>query len=118
MNKNLSEFLEFYEAAHKSPMNRYVHHVAHLIAVIGIFMFWKPVIFLSLIIASFAISWLGHYCFERNTPAFFEKSGIDGISASISKKIQVALGGVFWTLACFLRLFNLLLEKCKTMVLQ
>jgi len=107
MKENLSKFLVFYETVHKNSANRYVHHVAHLVAVIGILLFWRPMLFLVLIVASFALSWLGHYCFERNTPAFFDKSEAHGIWASACKKLQVALGGIFWTFACFLRLFNL-----------
>lgn len=106
MNETLQKFLTFYEAAHQNPANRYVHHFAHIVATIGLLMFWKPLIFVVLIAASFGLSWLGHYCFERNTPAFFDPAEQQGLIPSIAKKLQVSLGGVFWTYACFLRLFN------------
>jgi hypothetical protein len=53
-----------------------------------------------------ALSWLGHYLFERNTPAFFDAPNRSGPAASIAKKVQVACGGIVWSGACFLRLFH------------
>ena len=61
----------------------------------------------ELIASAFVLSWLGHYLLERNTPAFFDAAADPGATAGLVKKVQVALGGVVWSGACFLRLFGL-----------
>jgi hypothetical protein len=101
----LTDFLAYYEAAHKSAANRYVHHVAHLLAAIGILLLWRPFVGIPLIAISFPLSWAGHYLLERNTPAFFEAPAVQRSSASFTKA-HVALGGLVWSGACFLRLFG------------
>jgi hypothetical protein len=99
-------FLSYYERAHQNPANRYVHHLAHAIAFAGVLLLWRPLIGLPLIASGFVISWAGHYTFEKNTPAFFESAPVGGLGASVAKKVQVALGGLAWSGACFLRLFG------------
>jgi hypothetical protein len=99
-------FLSYYERAHQNRANRYVHHLAHAIAFAGVLLLWRPVVGLALIACGFVISWAGHYAFERNTPAFFEAAPVAGLGASVAKKLQVALGGLMWSGACFLRLFG------------
>src|SRR5258708_28438005 len=106
MQSNLTGFLAYYEAAHRSVANRYVHHVAHSVAVAGVLLLWRPLLGLALIACAFGLSWAGHYALERNTPAFFDPSQKSGAVADFTKKIQVALGGIVWSGACFLRLFN------------
>lgn len=103
---SVSSFLNYYEHAHQSRANRYVHHVAHFIAFVGLLLLWRPLLGLALVASGFLISWAGHYAFERNTPAFFEAAPVEGLRASVSKKAQVALGGLMWSGACFLRLFG------------
>lgn len=103
---NLAEFLAYYEAAHRNAANRYVHHVAHSVATVGVLFLWRPLVGLSLIAMGFVLSWAGHYLLEKNTPAFFDAPGQAGSGAAFAKKIQVALGGIVWSGACFLRLFN------------
>ena len=107
MQSNLSSFLSYYEAAHKSPANRCVHHFAHVLAVVGVLLLWRPLLGIALIACAFLFSWLGHFVLERNTPAFFDAPNKSGAVASVAKKVQVALGGVVWSGACFLRLFRL-----------
>jgi hypothetical protein len=80
--------------------------LAHAIAFAGVLLLWRPVVGLALIACGFVISWAGHYAFERNTPAFFEAAPVAGLGASVAKKLQVALGGLMWSGACFLRLFG------------
>lgn len=97
-------FFEYYEAAHQNPVNRVVHHFAHCLAIAAVIMLaFKPLISLAMITAAFCLSWTGHYLFEKNTPAFFETDDLDGMGESASHHIKVAVGGVAWTLACFLR---------------
>ena len=100
----ISGFLEYYEKAHRNRINRYIHHGAHTVAVIGaLALFYKPLIGVLLILAALPVSWSGHYFFERNTPAFFDEAASMTPRASLAKKLQVALGGVLWTGACFWR---------------
>ena len=99
-------FLAYYEAAHRNLANRYVHHVAHLVAFVGILFLWRPWLGIALIACGFLISWSGHYAFERNTPAFFDPASRAGFAASYASKARVAIGGLLWTGACFLRLFG------------
>ena len=102
------EFFEYYEAAHQNLMNRYIHHFAHSLAIVGVVMLiFKPLICLALIALAFCLSWAGHYLFEQNTPAFFETGELDGIGQSASHHVKVAVGGVVWTFVCFLRIFQL-----------
>jgi|SRR5262245_329722 len=106
MQSGLTDFLAYYEAAHKRPANRYIHHFAHTLAVAGVLLFWRPLLGVALVAAAFLLSWAGHYLFERNTPAFFDAPTNSGLGAGFVKKAQVALGGVVWSVACFLRLFG------------
>ncbi len=107
MQSSLAEFLAYYEAAHRNAANRYVHHLAHSVATVGILiLLWRPLVGVVLIGFGFVLSWAGHYFLERNTPAFFEGAEQGGSGAAFAKKIQVALGGIVWSGACFLRLFN------------
>jgi hypothetical protein len=103
---SLTAFLSYYERAHQNRANRYVHHLAHATALAGILLLWRPLLGLALIASGFLISWMGHYAFERNTPAFFEAAPVRGLRASVARKLQVALGGLVWSAACFLRLFG------------
>lgn len=106
MQSSLAEFLAYYEAAHRSVANRYVHHVAHTLATAGVLFLWRPVWAVLLIAAAFVLSWGGHFLFERNTPAFFDAAEQAGTAASLVKKAQVAVGGVVWSFACLLRVFR------------
>ena len=102
----LAAFLRYYEQAHQNRANRYVHHLAHGIALVGLLLLWRPLLGLSLVASGFLISWAGHYAFEKNTPAFFETASVGGLRGSAAKKLQVALGGLVWSGACLLRLFG------------
>jgi hypothetical protein len=106
--KSDNGFLAFYESAHRNPANRCIHHVAHVVAAIGIIsILWRPVVGGSLILIAFLLSWSGHFAFEKNTPAFFDKTDDKTVADGAIKKLQVALGGLVWSGACFLRLFGL-----------
>jgi hypothetical protein len=102
---SLTAFLNYYQQAHQNRANRHIHHLAHGVAFVGLLLLWRPLLGLALLASGFLISWAGHYTFERNIPAFFEPAS-DGLWASAAKKVQVALGGIVWSGACFLRLFG------------
>ncbi|SDP39297.1 DUF962 domain-containing protein [Afipia sp. GAS231] len=107
-SKSGSGFLNFYESAHRDSANRRIHHVAHTIAAIGIIsLFWRPLIGGGLIVIAFLLSWIGHLVFEKNTPAFFDPADDRTFLGGGIKKMEVALGGLVWSGACFLRLFGL-----------
>jgi len=107
MQRRLSEFLAYYERAHRNVANRYVHHMAHAMAGLGILLLCRPWLGVSLIAAGFVLSWAGHYTLERNTPAFFDPAPQRGFRAGFVQKAQVALGGLVWSGACLLRLFHI-----------
>lgn len=103
---SFAAFLRYYEQAHQNRANRYIHHMAHALAFVGVLLLWRPLVGLPLVASGFLLSWTGHYAFERNTPAFFEAAPVGGLRAAVGKKVQVALGGLVWSGACFLRLFG------------
>lgn len=89
-------FFTYYDRAHRNPLNRYIHHTAHTLAVVGAL----------LILLTLPMSWAGHYVFERNTPALFDALTSPVPRASVAKKLQIALGGVLWSGLCFWRLLK------------
>lgn len=101
------ELLTFYEAAHQNSLNRYIHHIAHIIAFLGILALpLRPIATIASVVLAFILSWSGHYLFERNKPAFFETKGLS-ISGVLRHQTKIALGGVWWSYVCFLRLLRL-----------
>ncbi len=100
-----TDFLGYYEKAHQRTANRYVHHLSHLLATAGILLLWRPLVGIPLIALSFPLSWAGHYFLERNIPAFLEAPAVQKSGATFTK-VHVALGGLAWSGACFLRLFG------------
>lgn len=101
-------FFDYYEAAHQNAQNRYLHHFSHSLAVLAIVGFvFEPLICIALIATAFGLSWLGHYLFEKNTPAFFETDEEGSRFQALSHHVKISLGGVLWTFACFFRLLGL-----------
>ncbi len=97
-------FLTFYDGVHRDSRNRWVHHVAHALALLGILtLFYNIPLGIILVLMAFPISWLGHYLFEKNTPAFFDAPSRHLFGASALKKTQVALGGMVWSAWCLWR---------------
>lgn len=104
---NLASFLDYYERAHQNAANRYVHHLAHSLGILGaLLLLWRLIPAISLIALAFILSWAGHFAFERNIPAFFDAPSSRSPGAGFVKKARVSLGGVVWSGACFMRLFN------------
>lgn len=101
------ELLKFYEDQHRNVANRWVHHLAHLVAVLGIIgVFVQPLIGIAMILLALPLSWLGHFAFERNVPAFFDNTTRGGLEGGVRKKAAIALGGIFWSAACFGRVLG------------
>lgn len=98
------ELLAFYESEHRNPANRVVHHLAHVFAVAGfVVIFVAPIAGIAMLAAALPMSWAGHFLFERNTPAFFDKTERGGVSPGAKKKIVIALGGIYWSMTCFVQ---------------
>jgi hypothetical protein len=86
-----ADFFAAYDAAHQNPVNRWIHHLAHLGAAAGIgLLATHPLAGAALVLGAFPANWAGHRLFEGNTPAFLAASDPWG-------KAQVALGGLAWT---------------------
>lgn len=101
MTSAMNEMLDFYEDQHRNLANRVVHHVAHLIAVVGLgVLFSNPLLGLAMIIAALPLSWFGHFAFERNVPAFFDTTERGGMKSGVGKSLVIAVGGVMWSAAC------------------
>lgn len=101
-------FLEYYEAAHQHGANRIAHHCAHTLAIAAVPMLvFDPKKSLGLIAVAFFLSWSGHFLFEKNTPAFFETEERTGKWETAGHSITVAVGGVVWSLSCFLKVLRL-----------
>ncbi len=104
----MTRLLAFYEAEHRQRGNRNIHHLAHGLALVGaVVAVRQPAAGIACIVSALLISWLGHLFFERNIPAFFDTSGGGGIDGGgVAKKAAVAIGGVVWSAACSLWLFD------------
>lgn len=105
---DLMAFFDYYESAHRNYMNRSVHHIAHILGVYGgVMLMTSPLKGTMIIAASLPLSWAGHWVFERNSPAFFDQPEERGALGSAEMKARIALGGVVWSAACFLRILGL-----------
>ncbi len=91
-------FLAYYDRTHQNPVNRWLHHIAHSLAVAGVLtVIFRPWFGLFLLLIAFPVSWSGHHLFEKNTPAFFVPPAHGGWVAVLIRKAQIALGGVVWS---------------------
>jgi hypothetical protein len=86
------DFFAAYDAAHRAPANRWVHHVTHVGALAGVLLLVSghPLWAGLLILGSLPLNWASHLLLEGNRPAFFAPADAWG-------KAQVALGGLAWT---------------------
>jgi len=99
-------FRASYDAAHRHPANRLIHHATHA-AVLGgavAAMLGHPGTFVAVVLAAFPVNWCGHWLFERNEPAFLLAADTRGGSATAWRKALVAVGGVAWTIESAVRL--------------
>jgi hypothetical protein len=86
------EFYAAYDAAHRDPMNRAIHHTTHVALMAALPLVWRghPLTFAALALISLPINWLVHEVFEHNQPAFLRAADPWG-------KLQIAVGGLGWT---------------------
>jgi hypothetical protein len=77
MNKKYASFEEFwpdYVRAHKSKTNRQLHFVGSTLALAcvgGAVLFRRPLLLLAAPLVGYGFAWVGHFGFEKNTPASF-----------------------------------------------
>ena len=86
------EFVTAYEAAHRDPRNRAVHHATHVAVLAALPLLWRghPLAFAAISLLSLPVNWLAHAAFEGNAPAFLR-------AGDAWQKAQVAVGGLAWT---------------------
>ena len=76
--KNFSEFWPFYLQEHIHPVNRRMHFIGTLLAIItlawGMVAFdWRCFFIAPLI--GYGFAWCGHFVFQKNKPATFKYPG-------------------------------------------
>lgn len=65
-------FWPYYVGEHRLPMNRMLHCVGTLSAVLAILSgFTNPWLFLAAPVAGYGAAWIGHFVLEKNRPATF-----------------------------------------------
>jgi hypothetical protein len=92
------DFLVTYDAAHRHPANRWVHHLTHVGVVAGALAIvaGRPLAGALPILVAFPLNWSAHLLFDRNTPAFFAVREGGGV-AGAGRQALVAVGGLAWT---------------------
>jgi hypothetical protein len=71
---SFEEFWPHYLAAHQNPLNRALHYVGSLSAVLVLgagIVTLNPALALSALPVGYVPAWIGHFFFERNRPATF-----------------------------------------------
>ena len=72
--KEFKEFYPFYLREHSHPMNRLLHVIGSMAALVWLFFFIKTLIWWNLLAALFTgygLAWIGHFLIEKNRPATF-----------------------------------------------
>ena len=92
-----NQFWLVYQNAHRNPTNRKLHYVGTITALVLLFAALykqEPNLALIALAQGYAFAWLGHFVFERNSPATFTHP--------------------FWSFLCdFRMLFGALLKQKK-----
>jgi hypothetical protein len=65
---SLDEFWPFYVSEHLNPVNRRLHFIGTTGAILLVSTGW----FVAAPVVAYALAWIGHFIFERNTPATFK----------------------------------------------
>jgi len=73
--RTFHEFYPFYLGEHANRTSRRLHVVGTTLAVaqlLLVFLTGNPWLLLSGLLTGYALAWVGHYFFEKNTPATFK----------------------------------------------
>jgi len=73
--RTFQEFYPFYLGEHANRTSRRLHVVGTTLVVaqlLLVFLTGNPWLLLSGLVTGYALAWIGHYFFEKNTPATFK----------------------------------------------
>lgn len=73
--QNFQEFYPFYLGEHADRTSRRLHVIGTTAGVLQwvlVFVLGNPWLLLSGLVTGYAFAWVGHYFFEKNTPATFK----------------------------------------------
>lgn len=80
--RQLDEFWPYYLTQHRNPLNRRLHFIGntHLLIWVTIALYRRsPALFAFAVASAYVIAWIGHFFFERNTPATFRYPVLAGV---------------------------------------
>jgi hypothetical protein len=96
--KTFQEFYPFYLGEHANRTSRRLHVVGTLGALLqlGLAMVQaQPRLLLSALVTGYALAWVGHYFFEKNTPATF-KHPLYSLRGDFRMAREVLSGRIPW----------------------
>lgn len=70
----LEEFWPFYVSQHLNPVNRTLHAWGTTLGILlglGSFILRAPLLFVAGLVVAYGFAWIGHFFYEKNTPATF-----------------------------------------------
>ncbi len=73
---SLDEFWPFYLAQHLNPTNRRLHFAGTTLGLsmtAAALVLRAPVLLFAALAGAYGLAWIGHFFFERNTPATFRR---------------------------------------------
>ena len=73
--KSLQEFYPFYLSQHQNRINRRLHVIGTTIGIFWLLIFLltlNPKFFAFGLVSGYSFAWVGHFFFEKNTPATFK----------------------------------------------
>ncbi|MEN9789341.1 MAG: hypothetical protein RLZZ473_1405 [Pseudomonadota bacterium] len=96
--KTFQEFYPFYLGEHANRTSRRLHVVGTLGALLQIVLAVaqaQPRLLVSALITGYALAWVGHYFFEKNTPATF-KHPLYSLRGDFRMAREVLTGRIPW----------------------
>ena len=96
--KTFQEFYPFYLGEHANRTSRRLHVVGTLGALLQIVLAVaqaQPRLLVSALITGYALAWVGHYFFEKNTPATF-KHPLHSLRGDFRMAREVLTGRIPW----------------------
>lgn len=96
--KTFQEFYPFYLGEHANRTSRRLHVVGTLGALLQLGLAVvqaQPRLLLSALVSGYALAWVGHYFFEKNTPATF-KHPLYSLRGDFRMAREVLSGRIPW----------------------
>lgn len=72
--RTFDEFWPYYVSQHLNPRNQFLHAAGTLAALVltCAALIWRaPFVAVAAVVAGYGLAWIGHFFYERNTPATF-----------------------------------------------